>query len=142
MCSCGKGTSILMKTKRVMALGSLLFLAGLAGQAGAQSLTGMANSKANPLKPASAIRFTLTQRGIQPAEVRVKEGQYLLRFINGEIMGDAAFLVSDSAKGKNGKVSTQKARPHGAAYFDLDAGNYEITVEGHPEWAARLVVEK
>jgi hypothetical protein len=105
----------------------------------AQSLSSVAKNQA---KEVQTITFLLSSRRIMPEAIEISEGQYYIRLRNGESTKPVDFTVKDLDKGRQGKAVTAGNRVHPAAFFDLDAGNYEISIDQNPAWKAKITVVK
>jgi hypothetical protein len=91
--------------------------------------------------PIRALTFTLAHRELTPSTLTVKPGLYLLRLRNGMIAGDVGFTLTESSTKKNTQVPLNQGHGKGYLKYRLQAGAYDLSVDGFPQWKATITVK-
>ena len=88
------------------------------------------------------ITLTLSRRKILPGTTTVKPGQYLIRLRNGMFATQVDFeITADRNRGK-ATISLGQGNGKKSGIFDLESGDYEVTVRGEPGLRATILVRE
>ena len=105
-----------------------------------QAFGGVAHDRS---KPVTMITFVATIRGISPPVMTLPAGRYMFRLRNAVTKDPLTFAIADDKAAKRADVAVKKDESRGHAFFDLDAGQYDLRVAGAPDgMKATIVVNK
>lgn len=105
----------------------------LAGGAKAQSMN-------SARKPAGTLTFRLSVNRIEPPQATVPAGRYFVRLINGIVLGDINFELSDDRNTRLAAKRIPKNKGTARASVDLAPGKYVLRVPGRDQWRCDLTV--
>jgi hypothetical protein len=86
------------------------------------------------------LTFQLRLNSLQPAAMIVPEGRYVVRVINGLVIGDITVQIEDAQKTRLAEKQVRKQAPKFTAFTDLKQGTYTVRVLGKPQWSSTIIV--
>jgi hypothetical protein len=88
------------------------------------------------------LTFRLRLNSLQPPTVTIPEGRYVVRVINGLVIGDITVQIEDAQKTRLADKQVRKQAPKFTAFTDLMQGTYTVRVLGKPQWSSTIIVTK
>ena len=104
----------------------------------------LCSAAANQLKRVDAEVLALFPQGFRPQQIVRPEGKFILAFNNRTGLDDISIELAVTPVGKAASRVGEKRMEKGVARWtpimDLPAGEYTVSVPGHPEWTCRIVI--
>jgi hypothetical protein len=102
------------------------------------------STAAQPVKMAepqiTSLRVALWTHGFDPREITIPKGTYLLSVSNRTEIDDLSFEFNRVGHGRLHAVKEKKERPEWSRLFELQPGDYQLAIEGRPNWLCRITV--
>lgn len=95
----------------------------------------------NPVKPLGVIQLSIRPEAIEPAQVTVPKGKYLLLLSNRTGLPELSVQLSrtnDNEEKLKDLKFANKSRYRWKGLLELPPGDYLLSVPSHPEWVCRI----